>query len=62
MTSPDAPVRKVGVEAELLLVDPDAGELRNVADHALHEHRSGADDRRAGVVTDVVARTEDAAR
>lgn len=39
-----AAVRKVGVEEELLLVDPETGELRNVAAHVLHEHRSSADD------------------
>lgn len=45
MTRPaaDAAVRKVGVEEELLLVDPKTGELRNVAAHVLHEHRSAAD-------------------
>jgi glutamate---cysteine ligase / carboxylate-amine ligase len=33
-------VRKVGVEEELLLVDPDTGELANAAGHVLHEHRT----------------------
>ena len=35
-----AGVRKVGVEEELLLVDPETGELANAAGHVLHEHRS----------------------
>lgn len=43
MTSPTSPPRKVGVEEELLLVDPDTGELRNVAAHVLHEHRAATD-------------------
>jgi carboxylate-amine ligase len=34
------PVRKVGVEEELLLVDPETGELANAAGAVLHEHRS----------------------
>jgi glutamate---cysteine ligase / carboxylate-amine ligase len=33
-------VRKVGVEEELLLVDPSTGELTNAAGAVLHEHRS----------------------
>jgi carboxylate-amine ligase len=33
-------VRKVGVEEELLLVDPETGELANAAGHVLHEHRT----------------------
>jgi glutamate---cysteine ligase / carboxylate-amine ligase len=33
-------VRKVGVEEELLLVDPETGELANAAGAVLHEHRS----------------------
>jgi carboxylate-amine ligase len=33
-------VRKVGVEEELLLVDPDTGELANAAGAVLHEHRT----------------------
>jgi carboxylate-amine ligase len=32
--------RKVGVEEELLLVDPRSGELANAAGHVLHEHRT----------------------
>jgi carboxylate-amine ligase len=32
--------RKVGVEEELLLVDPETGELANAAGHVLHEHRT----------------------
>ena len=39
-------MRKVGVEEELVLVDPETGELANAAGHVLHEHRSegrGAD-------------------
>jgi len=35
-----AQVRKVGVEEELLLVDPETGELANAAGHVLHEHRT----------------------
>jgi glutamate---cysteine ligase / carboxylate-amine ligase len=35
-----AGVRKVGVEEELLLVEPESGELANAAGHVLHEHRS----------------------
>jgi len=35
-----AAVRKVGVEEELLLVDPDTRELANAAGHVLHEHRT----------------------
>lgn len=34
-----AVVRKVGVEEELLLVDPESGELANAAGAVLHEHR-----------------------
>jgi glutamate---cysteine ligase / carboxylate-amine ligase len=37
--APDVPVRKVGVEEELLLVDPETLELANAAGHVLHEHR-----------------------
>ena len=38
-------VRKVGVEEELLLVDPVTGELANAAGRVLHEHRTDrADD------------------
>ncbi|HEY3530336.1 MAG TPA: glutamate--cysteine ligase [Nocardioides sp.] len=37
-------MRKVGVEEELLLVDPDTGELANAAGHVLHEHRSERSD------------------
>jgi glutamate---cysteine ligase / carboxylate-amine ligase len=33
-------IRQVGVEEELLLVDPDTGELANSAGHVLHEHRT----------------------
>jgi carboxylate-amine ligase len=33
-------IRKVGVEEELLLVDPETGELANAAGHVLHEHRT----------------------
>jgi len=33
-------VRKVGVEEELLLVDPETGELANAAGRVLHEHRA----------------------
>lgn len=33
-------VRKVGVEEELLLVDPETGELANAAGRVLHEHRT----------------------
>ena len=33
-------VRKVGVEEELLLVDPETGELANAAGAVLHEHRA----------------------
>jgi len=33
-------VRKVGVEEELLLVDPRTGELANAAGAVLHEHRT----------------------
>jgi glutamate---cysteine ligase / carboxylate-amine ligase len=33
-------VRKVGVEEELLLVDPETGELANAAGQVLHEHRT----------------------
>jgi carboxylate-amine ligase len=35
-----AAVRKVGVEEELLLVDPETGELANAAGQVLHEHRT----------------------
>jgi glutamate---cysteine ligase / carboxylate-amine ligase len=35
-----SPVRKVGVEEELLLVHPETGELANAAGAVLHEHRS----------------------
>jgi carboxylate-amine ligase len=35
-----SPVRTVGVEEELLLVDADTGELTNAAGAVLHEHRS----------------------
>jgi carboxylate-amine ligase len=42
--SPRPDVRKVGVEEELLLVDPESGELANAAGAVLHEHR-GQDDR-----------------
>lgn len=34
-------VRKVGIEEELLLVDPETGALANVATRVLHEHRAG---------------------
>ncbi|MEO5851515.1 MAG: glutamate--cysteine ligase [Nocardioides sp.] len=44
MTTLDVSVRKVGVEEELLLVDPGTGELRNVAATVLHVHRSAGDD------------------
>ncbi len=37
-------VRKVGVEEELLLVDPETGELANAAGRVLHEHRTDRDD------------------
>lgn len=37
-------VRKVGVEEELLLVDPDSGELANAAGRVLHEHRTDRGD------------------
>jgi glutamate---cysteine ligase / carboxylate-amine ligase len=42
-------VRKVGVEEELLLVDPESGELVNAAGAVLNEHRAerGDDDRPA---------------
>jgi len=86
MTSPSSPPRKVGVEEQLLLMDPDSGELPSVAAHVLHEHGAAADGdaptltrlgtlgggaRRqrqafersgtvAGVVSDAVARTEEA--
>ena len=33
-------MRKVGVEEELLLVDPESGELANAAGAVLHEHRA----------------------
>ena len=33
-------MRKVGVEEELLLVDPETGELANAAGAVLHEHRT----------------------
>jgi carboxylate-amine ligase len=33
-------VRKVGVEEELLLVDPETGELANAAGQVLHQHRN----------------------
>ena len=33
-------LRKVGVEEELLLVDPETGGLANAAGHVLHEHRT----------------------
>jgi glutamate---cysteine ligase / carboxylate-amine ligase len=35
-----ATLRKVGVEEELLLVDPETGELASAAGHVLHEHRT----------------------
>ena len=37
-------MRKVGVEEELLLVDPATGELANSAGAVLHEHRTGRGD------------------
>src|SRR3954463_5712896 len=37
-------VRKVGVEEELLLVDPGTGELANAAGRVLHEHRADRGD------------------
>jgi carboxylate-amine ligase len=37
-------VRKVGVEEELLLVDPETGELANAAGQVLHEHRADRHD------------------
>ena len=37
-------VRKVGVEEELLLVDPETGELANAAGRVLHEHRTDRHD------------------
>ena len=36
-----APVRKVGLEEELLLVHPETGELANAAGAVLHDHRVG---------------------
>src|SRR5689334_7898862 len=33
-------VRKVGVEEELLLVDPETGELANASGRVLHQHRT----------------------
>lgn len=39
-----ASVRKVGIEEELLLVDPGTGELVGAAGHVLHEHRTGHHD------------------
>jgi hypothetical protein len=33
-------VRKVGVEEELLLVDPETGGLANAFGQVLHEHRA----------------------
>ena len=33
-------VRKIGIEEELLLVDPDTGELANASARVLHEHRA----------------------
>ncbi len=39
-----AAVRKVGVEEELLLVDPETGELANAAGQVLHEHRADRQD------------------
>jgi glutamate---cysteine ligase / carboxylate-amine ligase len=44
--SPPQQVRKVGVEEELLLVDPESGELANASGAVLHEHREQHD--RAG--------------
>jgi carboxylate-amine ligase len=41
------PVRKVGVEEELLLVDPESGELANAAGAVLHEHHR-QDEHRGG--------------
>jgi carboxylate-amine ligase len=35
-------VRKVGIEEELLLVDPGTGEMCNLSRSVLHQHRSGA--------------------
>lgn len=52
MTGPTTSLHRVGVEEALLLVDPGAGELRNVAAHVLHEHRSAADDEEAVRVVD----------
>ena len=47
-------VRKVGVEEELLLVDPGTGELANAAGHVLHEHRTDRhDDRASSASTDL---------
>ncbi len=39
-----APVRKVGLEEELLLVHPETGELANAAGAVLHDHRVGRGD------------------
>jgi glutamate---cysteine ligase / carboxylate-amine ligase len=47
MPDSGAPVRQVGVEEELLLVDPDTRELANGAGAVLHTHRTERDDESA---------------
>ncbi|HEX6149657.1 carboxylate-amine ligase [Nocardioides sp.] len=46
-------VRKVGVEEELLLVDPATGELRALSRRVLHEHRASTAGRRDEAFTDL---------